>query len=255
MSATEVVIRLLGEVSLMLWGIHMVRSGVLRALGGPLRRWMARGLGGRAGAFAFGAAVTLALQSSTATAMMATSFAGEGAVGLATALALMLGANVGSALIVQAFSFDISLVFPIFIFAGLVAFRRGARSKARDLGRAAIGIGLVLLALYGLHRSQLVFLLRRHQRAVIARHHHHKRVLLLLGGRTHAHGRIYSAARPLSKSGTLEDDAASIGDFVTFIASAANGLASIFASTACLARSKYSRLCTTNSRDFRSSRR
>lgn len=147
MSATEVVIRLLGEVSLMLWGIHMVRSGVLRALGGPLRRWMARGLGGRAGAFAFGAAVTLALQSSTATAMMATSFAGEGAVGLTTALAVMLGANVGSALIVQAFSFDISLVFPVFIFAGLVAFRRGARSKARDLGRAAIGIGLVLLAL------------------------------------------------------------------------------------------------------------
>ena len=147
MSATEVVIRLLGEVSLMLWGIHMVRSGVLRALGGPLRRWMAGGLGGRAGAFAFGAAVTLALQSSTATAMMATSFAGEGAIPLTTALALMLGANVGSALIVQAFSFDISLVFPIFIFAGLVAFRRGARSKARDLGRAAIGIGLVLLAL------------------------------------------------------------------------------------------------------------
>ena len=147
MSATEVVIRLAGEVSLMLWGIHMVRSGVLRALGGPLRRWTAGGLGGRAGAFAFGAAVTLALQSSTATAMMATSFAGDGAIGLATALALMLGANVGSALIVQAFSFDISLIYPIFIFAGIVAFRRGARSKARDLGRAAIGVGLVLLAL------------------------------------------------------------------------------------------------------------
>jgi phosphate:Na+ symporter len=147
MSATEVIIRLLGEVSLMLWGIHMVRSGVLRALGGPLRRWMARGLGGRTGAFAFGAAVTLVLQSSTATAMMATSFAGEGAISLAPALAIMLGANVGSALIVQAFSFDISLVFPIFLFAGLVLFRRGAHSKARDLGRAAIGVGLVLLAL------------------------------------------------------------------------------------------------------------
>lgn len=147
MSATEVIIRLLGEVSLMLWGIHMVRSGVLRGLGGPLRRWMARGLGGRPGAFAFGAAVTLALQSSTATAMMATSFAGEGAIGLVSALAVMLGANFGSAVIVQAFSFDISLVFPIFLFAGLVLFRRGGHSKARDLGRAAIGVGLVLLAL------------------------------------------------------------------------------------------------------------
>jgi phosphate:Na+ symporter len=137
MSATEVVIRLLGEVSLLLWGIHMVRSGILRAVGGPLRRWMARGLGGQTGAFAFGAAVTLALQSATATAMLATSFAGEGAIGLAPALALMLGANVGSALIVQAFSFDVSLVYPLFIFAGLVLFRRRAPRRARDFGRGA----------------------------------------------------------------------------------------------------------------------
>jgi len=148
MSATQVVIRLLGEVALLLWGIHMVHSGIVRAFGGSLKRWLGYGLGNRLHALALGAGVTMALQSSTATALMATSFAGAGAIDLVPALALMLGANIGSALIVQVFSFDISLVFPVFIFAGLVAFRRGARSRARDLGRAMIGVGLILLALH-----------------------------------------------------------------------------------------------------------
>ena len=148
MSATQVIIRLLGDVALLLWGIHMVHSGIIRAFGSQLRRILALSLRNRLTAFLSGAAVTMALQSSTATALLATSFATEGAVSLVPALALMLGANVGTALIVQALSFDISLVFPIFILGGLVAFQRGRRSRIRDLGRVSIGLGLMLLALY-----------------------------------------------------------------------------------------------------------
>jgi phosphate:Na+ symporter len=147
MSATEVVVRLLGLVSLLLWGIHMVNSGVLRAYGGPLRQGMASRLDSRPRALLFGAGVTLALQSSTATAMMATAFAESGSIPLAAALAAMLGANIGSALIVQLFSFDVSLVFPVFLFVGLAAFRRGERSRVRDIGRALMGVGLILLSL------------------------------------------------------------------------------------------------------------
>ncbi|QCI64455.1 Na/Pi cotransporter family protein [Phreatobacter stygius] len=148
MSATQVIIRLLGDVALLLWGIHMVHTGIMRAFGSELRRFLAVGLKNRLSAFLSGAAVTAALQSSTATALLATSFAAEGAVSLVPAMALMLGANVGTAVIVQALSFDISLVFPLFILGGLVAFRRGSRTRVRDLGRAAIGLGLMLLALH-----------------------------------------------------------------------------------------------------------
>src|SRR5579862_3147092 len=122
MSATEVVVHMMGEIALLLWGIHMVRTGVLRAYGGPLRRWVAARLGSRPRAFLFGAGVTLALQSSTATALMTVSFVDSGAIPLAVALAALLGANVGSALIAQVFSFDISLVYPVLLFLGLVAF-------------------------------------------------------------------------------------------------------------------------------------
>ena len=147
MPATHVVLNLLGEIALLLWGIRMVHSGITRAFGAELRRAVAVGLKTRGRAFVSGAAITMALQSSTATGLMATSLMGDGALALAPALALMLGANVGSALIVQVFSFDISLIYPVFIFGGYIAFRRGQQTRLKDLGRMAIGFGLMILAL------------------------------------------------------------------------------------------------------------
>jgi len=146
MIVLETTVRLIGEIALLLWGIHMVHTGILRAYGGQLRLVLGRALKNRLAAFAAGLGVTTLLQSSTATGMMATSFAADGMVALVPALAIMLGANVGTTLIVQVLSFDISLVYPVLIFAGYIAFNRG-QSRVRDLGRVGIGLGLILLSL------------------------------------------------------------------------------------------------------------
>ncbi|WP_246149209.1 Na/Pi symporter [Skermanella pratensis] len=148
MPATHALIELLGEVALLLWGVHMVRSGVLRAFGGDLRRLLGRALRNRLAACLAGIGVTLALQSSTATAFMTTSFLGGGLIELVPALAVMLGANVGTALVAWALSFDVTVVYPVLIFAGLVIFRTGNRTRSRNLGRIIIGLGLVLLSLH-----------------------------------------------------------------------------------------------------------
>src|SRR5205823_5287963 len=95
-----------------------------------------------------GILVTALLQSSTATGLMTTSFAAGGLVALVPALAIMLGANVGTALIVQVLSFNVSAAAPVFLLVGIIAFRRGGRTRTRDLGRVAIGLGLILLALH-----------------------------------------------------------------------------------------------------------
>ena len=99
---------LAGSVALLLWGVHMVQSGVQRAFGSEFRRILSRGFGGRLQAFTTGLGVTAVLQSSTATALMITSFAAGGFVALVPALAAMLGANVGTTLIVQLLSFNVS---------------------------------------------------------------------------------------------------------------------------------------------------
>ncbi len=150
MNASFVLLALAGHVVLLLWGMRMVQSGIERAFGSNLRRVLGQALRNRLVALLAGTSVTMLLQSSTATAMMVTSFAARGAVGLIPALAVMLGANVGTALIVKALSFDVSWVAPLLLLAGYVAFKRSPKGRPRDLGRVGIGLGLMLLALHGL---------------------------------------------------------------------------------------------------------
>ena len=145
---TLVLLDLMGGVALLLWGLHMVQSGTMRAFGPDLRRLLSKALLNRFAAFGAGAGLTALLQSSTATGLMTASFAAEGVVGLVPALAIMLGANVGTTLIVQVLSFNIAAVAPVLFVIGLVAFRAGAQSRIKDLGRVAIGLGLMLLALH-----------------------------------------------------------------------------------------------------------
>lgn len=145
---TIVLLDLMGGVALLLWGLHMVQSGILRAFGPELRRVLSKTLQNRMAAFAAGFGLTALLQSSTAAGLMATSFVSEGVVALVPALAIMLGANVGTTLIVQVLSFNISAAAPVLFVLGLVAFRSGGRSRLKDMGRVAIGLGLMLLALH-----------------------------------------------------------------------------------------------------------
>jgi len=81
---------------------------------------------------------------------MATGFTAGGLVELAPALAVMLGANVGTTLIVQILSVNVAGLAPCLFLIGIVMFRRGDVTRTRDLGRVAIGIGLMLMALHQL---------------------------------------------------------------------------------------------------------
>jgi phosphate:Na+ symporter len=143
-----VLLDLMGGVALLLWGLHMVLTGVLRAFGPYLRRFLGKALGNRFNAFCAGLGLTAILQSSTATGLITTSLAADGVVSLVPALAIMLGANVGTTLIVQVLSFNISAAAPVLFIIGLVTFRAGSQGLTRALGRIAIGLGLTLLALH-----------------------------------------------------------------------------------------------------------
>lgn len=143
-----VLLDLVGGIALLLWGLHMVQSGILRAFGADLRRVLGVTLRNRFAALAAGIGITALLQSSTATGLMATGFVADGLVGLVPALAVMLGANIGTTLIVQLLSFDVSWIAPVLLALGVVAFKRSSRTIVRDLGRVAVGLGLMLLSLH-----------------------------------------------------------------------------------------------------------
>jgi|HubBroStandDraft_6_1064221.scaffolds.fasta_scaffold11971_2 phosphate:Na+ symporter len=147
MDFSVTLLNLAGAVALLLWGVHMVQTGVQRAFGPRLRSFLSNALRNRFKAFLAGMGVTAILQSSTATGLMITGFAAGGLVELVPALAVMLGANVGTTLIVQVLSFDVAEIAPALILIGLLMFRR-ASAGPRDFGRVLIGLGLMLMALH-----------------------------------------------------------------------------------------------------------
>ena len=143
----QTLISILAGVALLVWGTHIVRSGVLRVFGGNLRKMLSDSVSNRFHAFLAGLGVTALVQSSSATALIAGSFVAQNLMGLAPALAIMLGADVGTSLVVQLFSFDLSWLSPLAIGGGVILHLSRKATRAGQIGRIAIGVGLIILAL------------------------------------------------------------------------------------------------------------
>jgi phosphate:Na+ symporter len=138
---------LLSAVALLIWGTHIVRTGILRVYGSQLRRVLSQNMSKRPLAFVAGILVTAVVQSSNATAMLVTSFVGQSLMGLTPALAIMLGADVGTAIMSRILTFDLSWLSPLLIFLGVILFLSRKQTRVGQLGRVGIGLGLIILAL------------------------------------------------------------------------------------------------------------
>jgi len=140
-------LNLLAAIALLVWGTQIVRTDVLRVFGESLRNVLAHSFNHRIPAMAAGIGVTSLVQSSTATCLIVASFAGKGLVTTGAALAVMLGADVGTSVMVVVFSFDLSWLSPLLIFVGVVMYLSSRNSSIGRIGRALIGLGLITLAL------------------------------------------------------------------------------------------------------------
>ncbi|PTM95022.1 Na/Pi cotransporter family protein [Mycoplana dimorpha] len=147
MESTIVMINLFGAVALLLFGLAQVKDGVTRAFGGRLRSGLARGTGGPFRAFIAGFVSTIALQSSTATALMTASFVEKNLIRSRMAQVVLLGANVGTAVTAWIVATGIAWVAPLLILVGVV-FYRAASTVRQGAGAALVGVGLMLLSLH-----------------------------------------------------------------------------------------------------------
>ena len=147
MHGTEILITLVGSVALLLWGVRMVRTGVTRAFGAHIRRVIAASTRDRLRAFATGFAITAFVQSSTATTLIVSSFAGRALIAPAAALAVVLGADLGSTIAAQVLSFDLGWLAYAAIAGGVFWFMGSRNEHSRHVARIALGLGLMLLSL------------------------------------------------------------------------------------------------------------
>jgi len=141
------VLQLAGAAALLLWSVRLIRTGVERAYSVQLRRWMRHSSKNLPTAAATGAAAALMLQSSTAVAVLTTNFAATGTLTAVVGLAILLGADVGSAVVAQILLVRASWLAPLLLLAGVSLFLRAQKRTIRQTGRILIGIALVFVSL------------------------------------------------------------------------------------------------------------
>lgn len=142
-----ILIELLGSIALLLWGLRMVRTGVMRSYGTNIKRFARRSEGKIIPAFLSGLIVAALLQSSTAAVLISASFAGQSLIGVGTAFITMLGADIGTSVAVLIASQKFTTLAPFLLAVGIFGFISSKENKRQNVFRAIGGLGLILLAL------------------------------------------------------------------------------------------------------------
>lgn len=136
-----------GAAALLIWAVRLVRTGVERGWSVQLRRWLRRGAENRVLAAASGTAAAIVLQSSTAVAILTANFVAAGTLAGAAGLAVLLGGDLGSAIVAQILLTRADWLVPVLMVAGVVIFQRSVTREWRMTGRVLIGLALIFVAL------------------------------------------------------------------------------------------------------------
>ena len=161
------ILNMAGAAALLIWAVRLARTGFERAFGGKLRLWLRRSTANRWAAAASGASAAVLMQSSTAVAVLMAGFVSTGAIGGVAALAILLGADLGSAIVAQILNARLDPVMPLLLLAGVLIFLRSSRRQLRQIGRILIGLALVFLSLDLIRASSLPLVDSTSARAVM----------------------------------------------------------------------------------------
>jgi len=146
MAILTFLISLAGATMLLLFAVRMVRTGIERSYGASFQRVMT-GQQSSLQASATGVALAIVLQSSAAVALLTSGFAASGMLAFPAGLAIVLGGDLGSALIIQILSFKLDWLVPVLLATGGYLFVKTEAKKARQLGRILMGVAFILISL------------------------------------------------------------------------------------------------------------
>ena len=143
----QILIHIAGAAALLIWAVRLVRTGVERGFAAPMRIWLRHSARNRFLAAGTGMGAAVLLQSATAVAVLVSNFVSKGSLAMATGLAILLGADVGSAVVTQLLMVRQPVLIPLLLLIGIVVFLRGKGSSARQVGRILIGLALIFVSL------------------------------------------------------------------------------------------------------------
>ncbi|MGB1415068.1 MAG: Na/Pi cotransporter family protein [Paracoccaceae bacterium] len=146
-SPIVIILNLAAAAALLIWAVRLVRTSFERAFSSQMRQWLKLTTGNRLTAAMTGVGISIMLQSSTAVALLLASFMPASAMSVSMGLAIILGADLGSAIVVQILSSRISLLTPLLLLSGVFFFMRTNRRVLRQIGRILIGLSLIFVSL------------------------------------------------------------------------------------------------------------
>ncbi|NBT41817.1 MAG: Na/Pi cotransporter family protein [Alphaproteobacteria bacterium] len=146
-SPIVIILNLAAAAALLIWAVRLVRTSFERAFSSQMRQWLKLTTGNRLTAAMTGVGISVMLQSSTAVALLLASFMPASAMSVSMGLAIILGADLGSAIVVQILSSRISLLTPLLLLSGVFFFMRTNRKVLRQIGRILIGLSLIFVSL------------------------------------------------------------------------------------------------------------
>ncbi len=138
---------LLGGLAIFLYGMGLARESLQLAAGGKLRTIIASVTENRFLGLSLGVVVTTLLQSSSATTVMLVNFTSTGIMSLSQALAVALGAGIGTTITVQIISFKVSTYALLLVAAGFLAMFTAKRRQPRYLGQLVLAFGFIFFAM------------------------------------------------------------------------------------------------------------
>lgn len=142
----QFLVQIAGAAALLLWAVRLVRTGVERGFAAPLRFWLRHSAKNRLLAAMTGMGAAVFLQSSTAVAVLVSNFVAKGGLATAVGLAILLGADVGSAIVTQLLMVRQPILTPLLLLIGVAIFQRES-GNTRQVGRILIGLALIFVSL------------------------------------------------------------------------------------------------------------
>jgi len=138
---------LLGGLSLFLYGILQMSSGLEKAVGPRLRSIFEKLNSSPFRGLFIGTLVTAIVQSSSAVTVLTVTFVNAGLLTLEGALGIIFGANIGTTITAQLVAFKLTSVAPYFLFIGFLTLFFGRRKYVRNVGEAILGFGMIFMGL------------------------------------------------------------------------------------------------------------
>ncbi len=153
MATITFLIHLAGATMLLLFAVRMVQTGIERSMGPSFRRIVISRKDSRVQMALAGIMLAIVLQSATAASLLTSGFLASGLISFTGGLATVLGADLGSALVIQLLSLRPDWLIPVLLAVGGWMFLKLSERTPRQIGRILIGVALILLSLRMISQS------------------------------------------------------------------------------------------------------